>query len=95
MWDAKPEYWKQASPVLFPIVGSLNNGSYRYEEGISHVPVESKSSIKNNSSIWIYGIFKLPHLRKIQTPRKELFRVSLPYFPVVDHTIMMNFIEIV
>ena len=28
---------------------------------------------KNNSSIWIYGIFKLPHLRKIQTPRKELF----------------------
>ena len=30
---------------------------------------------KNNSSIWIYGIFKLPHLRKIQTPRKE----SQPY----------------
>ncbi len=30
---------------------------------------------KNNSSIWIYGIFKLPHLRKIQTPRKELFHV--------------------
>ncbi len=33
------------------------------------------SIIKNNSSIWIYGIFKLPHLRKIQTPRKELFHV--------------------
>ena len=31
MWDAKPEYWKRTSPVLFPIVGSLNNGSYRYE----------------------------------------------------------------
>ena len=31
--------------------------------------------IKNNSSIWIYGIFKLAHLRKIQTPRKELFHV--------------------
>lgn len=30
MWDAKPEYWKRTSPVLFPIVGSLNNGSYRY-----------------------------------------------------------------
>ena len=31
MWDAKPEYWKRTSPVLFPIVGSLNNGSYQYD----------------------------------------------------------------
>ena len=31
MWDAKPEYWKRTSPVLFPIVGSLNNGCYRYD----------------------------------------------------------------
>lgn len=31
MWDAKPEYWKRISPVLFPIVGSLNNGCYRYD----------------------------------------------------------------
>jgi galactose mutarotase-like enzyme len=31
MWDAKPEYWKRTSPVLFPLVGSLNNGSYIYE----------------------------------------------------------------
>ena len=30
MWDAKPEYWKRTAPVLFPIVGSLNNGCYRY-----------------------------------------------------------------
>lgn len=29
MWDARPEYWNRTSPVLFPIVGSLNNGSYR------------------------------------------------------------------
>lgn len=39
MWDAKPEYWKRTSPVLFPIVGSLNNGSYRYEgKEYPHVP---------------------------------------------------------
>lgn len=31
MWDARPEYWKRTSPVLFPIVGSLKNGSYRYD----------------------------------------------------------------
>lgn len=31
LWDAKPEYWKRTSPVLFPIVGSLNKGIYRYD----------------------------------------------------------------
>ena len=31
MWDASPEYWKRVSPVLFPIVGGLNNGRYRYD----------------------------------------------------------------
>lgn len=30
LWDAKPEYWKRSSPVLFPIVGSLNQGVFRY-----------------------------------------------------------------
>lgn len=30
MWGADPEYWKGTSPVLFPFVGSLNGGSYRY-----------------------------------------------------------------
>jgi galactose mutarotase-like enzyme len=30
MWDAKPEYWKRTSPVLFPIVGSLSDGQYTY-----------------------------------------------------------------
>lgn len=40
----------------------------------SNLRVKS-SIIKNNSSIWIYGIFKLAHLRRIQTPRKELFHV--------------------
>ena len=31
LWQADPEYWKRHSPVLFPIVGSLWEGVYRYE----------------------------------------------------------------
>ena len=31
MWDARPEFWKRTSPVLFPIVGSLHEGQYHYE----------------------------------------------------------------
>jgi len=30
MWDADPAYWKRTAPVLFPLVGSLNKGRYRY-----------------------------------------------------------------
>lgn len=31
LWDANPDYWKRTSPVLFPIVGSLQDGSYSFE----------------------------------------------------------------
>ncbi len=30
MWNADPAYWGRTSPVLFPLVGCLNNGSFRY-----------------------------------------------------------------
>lgn len=29
MWHGDPAYWGRTSPVLFPIVGGLNNGCYR------------------------------------------------------------------
>lgn len=29
MWNADPAYWKRTSPVLFPLVGGLKNGTYR------------------------------------------------------------------
>jgi hypothetical protein len=36
---------------------------------------------KNNPSVWIYGIFKLPHLRKTQTTRRViLWEIFLRYF---------------
>lgn len=31
LWQADPAYWKRHSPVLFPIVGSLWNGVFRYD----------------------------------------------------------------
>lgn len=32
MWDASPEFWEKHSPILFPIVGTLKNNTYRYNE---------------------------------------------------------------
>lgn len=34
MWQADPEVWGRHAPVLFPIVGRLNGGVYRYQGGV-------------------------------------------------------------
>ncbi|WP_162128192.1 aldose 1-epimerase family protein [Flavobacterium phycosphaerae] len=31
IWEGNPEYWGKHSPVLFPIVGTLKNNSYHYQ----------------------------------------------------------------
>ena len=30
IWEGNPEFWGKHSPVLFPIVGTLKNNSYSY-----------------------------------------------------------------
>lgn len=32
IWDGNPDFWGKHSPVLFPIVGTLKNNSYYYED---------------------------------------------------------------
>lgn len=34
MWNADPAYWKRTSPVLFPLVGSLNGKQYTYDGAV-------------------------------------------------------------
>ncbi|MFT3795984.1 aldose 1-epimerase family protein [Flavobacterium sp.] len=31
IWNGNPDFWGKHSPVLFPIVGTLKNNSYRYD----------------------------------------------------------------
>ena len=30
MWSGDPAFWAKTSPVLFPIVGTLKNNTYKY-----------------------------------------------------------------
>ena len=32
LWQADPKFWARHAPVLFPIVGKLKNGTYRYAD---------------------------------------------------------------
>ncbi len=38
LWHADPKYWGKTSPVLFPIVGALKGGAYRYDGATYKLP---------------------------------------------------------
>ncbi|WP_163407051.1 aldose 1-epimerase family protein [Flavobacterium ajazii] len=38
MWNGNPDYWPKHSPVLFPIVGSLKNETYTFNQKDYHLP---------------------------------------------------------
>lgn len=38
IWEGNPKFWGKHSPVLFPIVGTLKNNSYRYKSVEYHLP---------------------------------------------------------
>ncbi len=59
LWEGDPAYWKRTSPVLFPIVGSLRDGSYlldgrRYLMGQHGFARDMEFQLKSQSSheIW-------------------------------------------
>ena len=37
IWEGKPEVWGKHSPILFPIVGTLKNDSYDYNDTTFHL----------------------------------------------------------
>ncbi len=38
MWEGNPEFWGKHSPVLFPIVGTLKNNTYLYNDVSYNLP---------------------------------------------------------
>ncbi|MGL5820200.1 MAG: aldose 1-epimerase family protein [Sarcina sp.] len=38
LWNGNPEYWKYHAPILFPIVGKVNNGSYKIDGKTFELP---------------------------------------------------------
>jgi len=38
LWQADPEYWPRRSPILFPLVCSVNNDTYRVDGKEYHLP---------------------------------------------------------
>lgn len=38
IWEGNPDFWGKHAPVLFPIVGTLKNGGYRYDNQTYELP---------------------------------------------------------
>lgn len=38
IWNGNPDFWPKHSPILFPIVGSLKNDTYTFNEKEYHLP---------------------------------------------------------
>jgi len=38
LWDGNPKYWKYHAPILFPIVGKVNNSKYRVDGNEYELP---------------------------------------------------------
>ncbi|MDQ3046368.1 MAG: aldose 1-epimerase family protein [Bacteroidota bacterium] len=47
LWQGNPESWPRRAPVLFPIVGKLNNNSYTYKETSFSLPQHGFARDKN------------------------------------------------
>lgn len=61
MWEGDPAYWKRTSPVLFPLVGSLREGSFlldgkRYPMGQHGFARDMEFQVKSEAAneIWFY-----------------------------------------
>jgi galactose mutarotase-like enzyme len=37
VWEGNPDFWGKHSPILFPIVGTLKNNSYQYNDHVYHL----------------------------------------------------------
>ncbi len=71
LWNGNPAFWKRRSPVLFPIVGSLKNQSYRYNGKVYTLPqhgfardLEFKLLRYTDSEIW-YRLDRTEETRKV------------------------------
>ncbi len=49
MWNADPDIWGSHAPVLFPIIGMLKNGTYKYQDKTYSIP--KHGFIRNNEKL--------------------------------------------
>ncbi|MEC5165493.1 galactose mutarotase-like enzyme [Flavobacterium sp. PL11] len=96
MWDGKPQFWAKHSPILFPIVGTLKNDSYHYNDqkytlsrhGFAR-DMEFRLSDKQENRV----VFTLHHSDKTLIIYPFEFELHLIY-TVIDSTLTIEYVVI-
>ncbi len=90
MWDANPTIWNNHAPNLFPIIGALKNGIYRFEN--KDYKISKHGFIRNNKDIVLHEqtsdslIFKLRYNEKTLKSYPFKFEFFIIY-KLIDNTI--------
>lgn len=86
LWNGDKQYWGRHSPVLFPVVGRLRNGTYSYEKQEYKMPqhgfardMEFDCIFENHEEIW-FAADATPATREIYPFE---FRLEIGYH--LDH----------
>jgi galactose mutarotase-like enzyme len=82
LWSGDAQYWSKFSPVLFPIVGSLKDNTYYYNNKAYHLPRhgfarEKEFAIKNKTENSI--TFSLTHNDDTLKVYPFLFELQITY----------------
>lgn len=92
MWHGDPAYWGRTSPVLFPVVGGLKNGTFRvddqaYSMGQHGFARDMEFQLKSQvaSEIWFTLSSDEETLKKYPYP----FLLEIGY-ELVDHTVVVK-----
>lgn len=80
MTDADPTYWTGHAPLLFPIVGALNGGSYRLADGRAFALRQHGFARRSE---WVVAERGVNHAR-FQLADDEVTRADYPFGFVLD-----------
>lgn len=92
MWEGNPEYWKRTSPVLFPNVGSLRDGSYlldgrRYPMGQHGFARDMEFQLKSRTEREIWFCLKSNQETLEKYPYEFLLELG---YELRDHTVVIK-----
>lgn len=94
IWQADPDHWKRHAPILFPVVGRLQNDEYNYNGNIYKMyqhgfARDSDFEVINaNDSQAILLLKSNPEIKKIYPFNFKLFIT----YTLVDDTIRVNMV---
>ncbi|MBW1297344.1 aldose 1-epimerase family protein [Aquimarina litoralis] len=93
LWQGDPTIWASQAPVLFPIVGGLKNGTYRYQDQQYRLPkhgfIRYNDAIKGTQNSASKASFTLSSSEDTLEKYPFQFQFTISY-KLVDHQLIVS-----